>query len=146
MCCCQKKRLKRLEETIREGLGEVAKQLRMTRHVCSRPGPLSARITREFDMGLYFVISLPPIGAADTVTRQLSVAIAGGTALVSFPALEAADSEEYFGEQNDSIEAKLVDIDDVGNRSQPSVLEAVLTDTIAPQTPGALGVRVTREG
>lgn len=148
MCCCGTKKLRKV---LQEGLQGVAvevhlltQQLAYLRHTLSRPGRMRLRVTKEDDM-LHFVISLPPTGDLDTTTRELTVTV-GTTAPVTVnPALTDIESSEFSGNDTDAIHAELVDIDDVGNRSQPSVLDTILTDTMPPRQPGELGVRVTRE-
>ena len=96
---------------------------------------------------LHFVITLPPTRAADVVQRELKITIGDQTEQTVHPELTAAETQEFSGNDNDAVHAELVDIDDATppNRSEPSVLDGVLTDTVAPPQPGQMGIRVTRE-
>lgn len=117
----------------------VAKEIAMLRFVLSRPGRLGVRRVEGTMPG--FVITLPPIVSADTATRELAITVGEAPTFVLNPALVATESETFGGEHNQNLHVELVDIDGVGNRSTPSVLDAVLLDTMAPPQPGQLGVR-----
>jgi len=96
---------------------------------------------------LHFVITLPPPKAADVVERELTITVGSQEAQTVHPELAAEETQEFSGEDNDAVHAELVDIDDATppNRSEPSVLDGVLVDTLAPPQPGQMGIRVTRE-
>lgn len=94
---------------------------------------------------LHFVLTLPPTTAADVAERNLTITIGSQEAQVVNPDLTAEETQEFSGEDNDPVHAELVDVDDAGNRSQPSIFDGVLTDTLAPPQPGEMGIRVTRE-
>jgi hypothetical protein len=133
-CCCCKKQIRKLRQ-------EIA----TIKFLVSRPGRLKVHVVKEEDGMLYFVFSLPVPGAADVATRELTVSIAGADPVTVSPAIGDTESQEFSGNDNDTIHAELVDIDDADNRSTPSVYEGVLTDTLAPPQPGELGVKVVRE-
>lgn len=137
--------VKRLTRVLDRRLGEISNKLAQLLFVQTRPGWLALRVTKEENGMLTFVIVLPPSESSDVVTRELSVAVAGGPATIESVSTSAAESSSYNGEQGDAIHAELVDIDDAGNRSEPSVFDGTLEDTLAPPAPGALGVRVTAE-
>ena len=94
---------------------------------------------------LVFSISLPPVGAADVVERTLTVTIGDNAPQTLNPAIDATETGELQGNDNDAVHAELVDTDDAGNQSQPSTLDAVLSDTIPPPQPGQMGINVIRE-
>ena len=143
MCCnCCTKKLRR---TIESGLATVAAEIEMLRFVLSRPGRMGLHLLREENGMLQFVLTLPPRTAADTMSRELSVSVGGGEIVVINPDIADTESEEFSGADNASVHAELIDIDDAGNRSQASILDAVLTDTIAPPQPGVMAIRVTGE-
>ena len=133
-CCCCKKQIKKLQRDIAA-----------IRFLLSRPGRMGIRFIKEENGMLSFVVVLPAPGAADVVTRELSVTIAGGTPVVINPAVYAIESQEFSGNDNDSVHLELVDVDDAGNLSTTSVLDTILIDTLAPPQPGEMGIRVTRE-
>lgn len=94
---------------------------------------------------LQFVINLPGVGAADVVERRLTVTIGAGEPQLLNPATDATESIELSGNDNEPVHAELVDVDDAGNVSQPSTLDAILADTLPPPAPGAMGITVTGE-
>lgn len=98
----------------------------------------------ENDM-LKFYLALPEKSAPDVVSRELTVSIAGGEPLVYTLAGDATQSEEFVGSDNDQVTGTLVDVDDAGNKSQPSDFLFALVDTIPPPTPGTVGLVVTGE-
>ena len=94
---------------------------------------------------LQFVVTLPPTGAADVLSRELSVTIGANPAVILNPAVGDVESQELSGNDNDAVHLELVDVDDAGNRSAASVLEVILLDTLVPPQPGEMGIRVTGE-
>ncbi len=84
----------------------------------------------------------------DIPKRRLTVTKDDGTVLsdVTFP---SADTEKTFGGAafGDKLTLSLWDIDEAGNPSAtPSVLNAEVTDTTPPATPGQLSVSFTQDG
>lgn len=121
-------------------LKQVLKVVRL-----KKPGMVFIRIVSEDGKMLKFVLDLPAPGASDVVKRELSVRV--GSADVKSIELDGAAlvTEELEGADNDSVDGQLIDIDDAGNRSEASSFSFVLTDTIPPPAPGAVGLRVTAE-
>lgn len=111
-----------------------------------KPGRVYLRVLREGANGmLTFILNLPEKSAADVVSRELSVSVAGAEAEVMSVAADATSSQEFTAEQGATVSGSLVDIDDAGNRSQPREFSFVLADTIAPPQPGDVGLEVTAE-
>jgi hypothetical protein len=81
----------------------------------------------------------------DVVSRVVTVTVNG----------ESQGSVSYVGStidlgvitvpQDSDVEVSLVDIDDAGNASDPASYSFVAVDSIAPATPGALGVTLVGE-
>jgi hypothetical protein len=113
------------------------------------PGSLGITVTPLSQDGsmLTFSITLPPPGANDVVSRQLTIARDDTTdepTVITLPG-DATESADMTGEQGLTVLAQLIDIDDAGNQSAPSNATFVLADTIAPPAPGALGIAVKAE-
>lgn len=121
----------------------VAKVLRLR-----KPAQVFLVLVGEKDMSLEFKLTLPEPGAADVKKggkRELRVQIgAAAPETYTLPGT-AMESETLVGPQGASVSGSLVDIDDVGNRSEPSEFNYELLDTIAPAKPGAVGLQVTAE-
>lgn len=111
----------------------------------SKPGKIQIFVTGEIDMAITFKVVLPPVSAPDVVTRELTVKIGDADPIVSKFAGDVAVVADLQGEQDAEVEVSLVDIDDAGNRSEPSVAKTVLNDTFAPPKPGELGIELTGE-
>jgi len=94
---------------------------------------------------LQFVVTLPLTGAVDVLSRELSVTVGANPAVILNPAVGDTESQELSGNDSDAIHLELVDVDDAGNRSAASVLDATLLDTLAPPQPGEMGIRITGE-
>jgi hypothetical protein len=113
------------------------------------PGRLSIHVLGELQMSdkLSFVVYLPEKAAPDVVSRELTVTIKGKTEDVEVITLDADASEvpALLGAEGDTVTLSLVDIDNAGLRSEPSVLKAVLADTFPPPKPGVLGLEITGE-
>lgn len=108
------------------------------------PGIITLQVTEETKM-LKFKLVLPAPGAADVVSRELSVKIADADAALIELAADALEADGYEGQDNAAVEVSLVDVDDAGNRSEARVQSFTLTDTIAPPVPSEIGLVVTAE-
>lgn len=84
-------------------------------------------------------------GAADVVERRMTVEVDGTVVETKTFAGDVVDLGELKVAQNANIVLTLVDVDDVGNVSQPTSCVFVATDTVAPPAPGNFGVAVLRE-
>lgn len=93
---------------------------------------------------LKFVLVLPEAGAADVVTRELRFTVGEELFEVNLEG-SALETMEMTGADNDAVAGTLVDVDDVGNRSEAREFSFVLVDTLAPPQPGELGLKVTGE-
>ena len=93
---------------------------------------------------LSFVLTLPERSAKDVVARELTVSVDGVETVESLNG-DSLESQVYSGLDNAAVAGRLVDIDDAGNRSEPSEFTFVLVDTIAPPAPGQVGLKVTAE-
>jgi hypothetical protein len=123
-------------------LKSLVKVLRMGLY---KPG-LVIPILKDGDKDmLKFYLALPTKGSADVVSRELTVAVAGAEPVVYTLGGDEVASAEFVGSDNDVVVGSLVDVDDAGNKSQPSTFEFTLLDTIPPVTPGAVGLVVTGE-
>ena len=143
-CCCGRKQAKLLRESIEQGLLVVAKELAMLRFVLSKPGRLGLRQVGESGMPGY-VMTLPAVTTGNPVQRELLIKVGEADTVVQNPALDAVESERFSGQYEQALHAELVDIDAVGNRSVPSMFDAVLVDGMAPPQPGVLGIKQVDE-
>lgn len=111
------------------------------------PGLVFLKIVSEESDMLFFVLTLPPKGATDVVSRELTVKIGDADAVTVNPGVDDTESQEFSGADGASVTGSLVEIDDAtpANRSEVRTFEFTLTDTFAPPQPGEVGIRVTRE-
>lgn len=109
------------------------------------PGPLRLTVISEDRDMLQFKLVLPAPGAPDVVSRELSVKVGEGDAVVQPLAPDALEVVGFEGADNAVVAVSLVDIDDAGNRSEAREQQFTLTDTIAPPQPGEIGLQVTAE-
>jgi len=94
-----------------------------------------------------FKIVLPPPGASDVATRELSITVNGGDppTVKTYPGATLLTDEVVFN-ADDQLVMTLVDIDGHGNRSQPSAaFSYAVVDDVAPPQPGQLGVQDKRQ-
>lgn len=115
------------------------------------PGPLGYKITGEIPGGeemadiIVYDVNLPALDVPnDVVSRELTVVTGGETnVIVVGPADTVVPGLQ--AEQDAAVDLTLVNIDDSGNRSGPSLFSFVAVDTIAPPVPGNLGVVIVDE-
>ena len=122
-------------------LKELVKAVRMGR----KPGVVFPVFKDGENDMLKFYLALPAKSAPDVVSRELTVAVAGAAPVVYVLGADVVASAELSGFDNDTVVGTLVDVDDAGNRSGSSEFSFVLTDTIPPPVPGAVGLVVTDE-
>lgn len=101
-------------------------------------------LKKELDMGLVYELTCAPPVDADVMERRLTVKVNGAVVATDFYASNVSNLGERTFVQGDNVVLSLVDVDDVGNVSEPAVVEFVATDTIAPSVPG-LDVKLVRE-
>ena len=96
-----------------------------------------------------YKILLPPVVDADTVNVELAAKVTDKDGndvpepLKTFSRLET--ETEYVFPQDATVMLSLVNIDDVGNRSDASTREFVVLDNVPPARPGELAVQVMGE-
>jgi hypothetical protein len=115
------------------------------------PGLINIRAVSEYSEGeltmLNFkIVGLDPPGATDVVKRELSVKVNEDDAIVTeITDMAATEVGGFAGPDNASVVVTLVDIDDVGNRSEAREQTFTLVDDIAPPKPGEFGLAVESE-
>lgn len=109
-------------------------------------GPVRIQVTGDAQMAdtLQFEVILPPVAAPDVVSREVAVDIDGTLATFTV-AGDVTKLENLEGAQGATVTVTLVDVDDAGNKSEPSVKIAVLADTFAPPKPGEIDLVVINE-
>lgn len=114
---------------------------------CSNQGLLRISITGEDPMAdkILFQVVLPPKSAPDVVRRELTINFNNGTQDVIELSADATSSDTLKGDQDSEISVALVDIDDAGNRSEPSLAAFELKDVVAPPAPGEIGLSIVGE-
>lgn len=81
----------------------------------------------------------------DVVARQLTITVDGvseGTRSFEGSATELGTIEVA---QNSQVVVTLVDVDDAGNYSEPTVIDFVASDTLRPAAPGLFSVSLVSE-
>lgn len=93
-----------------------------------------------------FDVLLPVLSTpTDVVKRELTVQLDGAEATVHEVTVNQTSVDGLSGRQGAKVSLNLVDIDDGDLRSQASSLEVTLSDTVPPENPGELSVRITGE-
>lgn len=98
----------------------------------------------EYIMPLVYEIKCDPPVDNDVVERRLTVSINGEVVSTDVYSHTTISFGEQSFVQGDNVTLKLIDVDDVGNMSEPAIVEFVANDTIAPSVPG-LSVVLVRE-
>lgn len=126
----------------------VAEELRRLSWWMRRPVAFNTSLIRREmkNMALVYSVTAAPAVDPDVIARRMTVTV-NGEPLASYP--DFAATATSFGEievpQNSHVVMTLVDVDDVGNVSEPAVVEFSATDTIPPAKPGEFGVTLMRE-
>lgn len=109
------------------------------------PGRLYVLIRKGPNMVEFQVTALlPAVNPDDNVTNREITATVNGTAQPATSVPVTQGQYDLWAKENDKVQFSLVDIDQAGNRSQASVSDEItVTDTIPPQTPGAVPVSIT---
>ena len=94
---------------------------------------------------ILFQVVLPPKGADDVVTRELQLSFADGGLLTVNLEPSAETTAVLRGPEGTQVTVSLVDVDDSGNRSEPSVAVFDLVDVIPPPQPGELSLNIVGE-
>ncbi len=112
----------------------------------ARPGPIYLLVRRS-EMAVEFQVTgmLPPANPGDgVVSRELTVTVNAVPSVALLPFGTA--QHDLWAKEGDVVSMTLVDIDQAGNRSQPSASASiVVSDTIPPGTPGVIGVSITAQ-
>jgi hypothetical protein len=101
-------------------------------------------LKKEIDMGLVYEVTCASPVDTDVVERRLTVTVNGVSVATDVYAGDVTNLGERTFVQGDIVSLSFVDVDDVGNVSDPAVVEFVANDTIAPSVPG-LDVKLVRE-
>ena len=115
------------------------------RYSTYKPGEVSFKLLRGEGTMLIGVITLPPPGAPDVVSRQIKWTVNGGEEVSKTLPGDATSTEEISVEDNSVLAGTLVDIDDAGNESLPREFSLTIVDTIAPPQPGEVGFTLNTE-
>lgn len=117
----------------------------------TNPGPIRIiNVQERADMPdtIQFAVQLPewPAEPSDVAKGQLSVKIGESDPVVQDVEKGATEVAGLEGPQDATVVLSFIYIDDAGNASEnPATASVVLTDTVPPPDPGALGVRLTGE-
>lgn len=80
----------------------------------------------------------------DVIERRLVVTVNGEAVSTDVYSATTINLGEKSFRDGDIVKLSLVDVDDVGNVSEPAVVEFVAADTLPPSTP-SLGITLVRE-
>lgn len=114
----------------------------------ARPLYFRAKHVRTIQKGdkmalVYEVTCAAPVDA-DVVERRLTVSVNGETVSTDAYDGSAVNLGEKTFNSGDNVVLTLVDVDDVGNQSEASVVEFVAADTLPPVQP-SFSVKLVRE-
>lgn len=111
-----------------------------------KPGPVKVQIVGEEPMDvMIYNVELPPAVSHDVVARKLTVAREGVSPVEIDLPKDALLVENLTGPQDSVVTLSLVDIDDAGNESEPSVATFTLVDNIPPAKPGEIAIAIVGE-
>lgn len=138
-------RIAKAMEGIAETVADMECSLADMRFSLSIPGSLTLRLLEKKMSTISFKVLLPTLLDTDVVKRELTVQIADLPPAVETLDADAVESANYSGPQDAPVHLSLTDVDDAGNRSEASVLDAALVDVFPPAKPGELSLVETGE-
>lgn len=95
-------------------------------------------------MSLVYEITCAAPVDNDVVERRLVVTVNGEAVSTDVYAATIINLGEKVFQDGDIVKLSLVDVDDVGNISEPAIIEFVAADTLPPSMP-SIGVTLVRE-
>jgi hypothetical protein len=117
-------------------------------NIVKQPSEIRYKYLRKIKgdkMGLVYELTCDAPRDADVVERRLSVTVNNTLITVDvFPGNTVHFGEKTF-DQGDNVLLSLVDVDDVGNVSEPALVEFVAKDTLPPVPPNMVSVVLLRE-
>lgn len=128
-----------------DALDRLTAELRRDSQWRRQPRFRSITLMREVDMALVYSVSAASPTATDVVERRLTVEYPGSEPVTKTYGPNDTTLGEITVPQDAEVTLTLIDVDDVGNTSEPAVATFTAVDTIAPAKPGELGVTLVRE-
>ena len=122
-------------------LDATARKLRKLSFAVSRPSvpsitPISKTLENSMKT-ITFDATLAAEADSTTTTRELSVKIGDAAPVIqTVPVSQTAIAAAVKGPVGAVVHVEQVDIDELGNRSQPAVLDFTITDCLPPVQPG----------
>lgn len=146
--------VRRIEQSVRGINSTIAKIQRDIRRIswccCHVPGSVSLSLGEERFMSSIsqfpVKLILPPPGAPDVIKRRVTVSTGAGDPL--FFEVQPEETEIQLPNlynQDSELSVELVDVDDAGNASSPSLSNLIIRDTQAPPAPGQINVVLGEE-
>lgn len=110
-----------------------------------RPQPVTVTLVREENRMLVYKVNVPAVTADDVVSYEITEIVDGGTPTI-IPVKVGDPAPEIKVADGSAVVLTVVEIDDAGNKSDPSpALAFTAHDTIPPPAPGAPTVELLRE-
>lgn len=96
------------------------------------------------NMSLVYEITCAAPVDADVIERRLTITVNGEVVSTDIYTASSINLGEKSFVEGDNVKLSLVDVDDVGNMSEPAIVEFVAADTLPPSTP-SIGIVLVRE-
>lgn len=114
-----------------------------------RPRLFSFEFSKKISNGekrmLVYSISVGAVVDEDVVERRMTTEVNGAVVENQSYAFDVVSFGEKSFNDGDKVKLSLVDVDDVGNVSEPAIVEFVAADTLPPSSPNGFGVTLVRE-
>jgi len=117
-------------------------------NIVKQPSEIRYRYSKKIKgdkMALVYEITCGAPTDADVVERRLSVTVNNTLVTVDVHSGDTVKFGEKTFDQGDHVLLSLVDVDDVGNVSEPSIVEFVASDTLPPAPPSIISPILIRE-
>jgi hypothetical protein len=136
-------------ELIYASLNDVSLAIDAIGYCLNRPGVprvVFLKEAKEYDMKkIIFEVTFAPEMDPTTVQREMSVQVGTDPPDVRTVGVEVLKVDGFKAPVDTPVHIEQTDIDDVGNRSAPAVLDVTVKDTFPPAQPGSPSVVATGE-
>lgn len=109
-----------------------------------KPGPVYVLIERRNNVSKFLIrATLPPVEDFDVLEREFTYKVNEVSTTVTLA--KDTPSYDFWAPEESNVTLSLIDLDNAGNRSEPSVRAFKVMDTLPPAKPGDMVTDILQE-